>query len=121
MDTRKISGIFQILVGTGMIGIWLVSFANRAIPELESEVFRISMHILAELCTATLLLISGFSILMNKQPASSLFHVSMGALIYTLVASPGYFAQLNQWGVVSLFFVLLLICLALLIVQSPQE
>ena len=121
MNTLRISGIFQAFVGIGMIGIWMVSFAMGTITEVETEVIRISMHMMAELTTAILLLISGFSILLNKQFKSSLFHLSFGALIYTLIASPGYFAQLNQWGVVSLFLVLLVISLALLIIQSTQK
>lgn len=120
MNSLKLSGIFQALVGTGMIGFWMIALVRGGIPELETEAYRIAMHLMAELCTSLLLLISGYYILIKQQFRRSVFYVSMGALMYTLIASPGYFAHLDQWGIASLFLVLLAISLALLIIQSTQ-
>ena len=108
-NTLKVSGIFQIVVGSGMIGIWIVSFLKGTVPEIQTEPMRISMHFLAEMATATLLLVSGFTILLRKRLRETLFHISFGALFYTLIVSPGYFAQHDQWGTVTLFLVLLII------------
>ena len=120
MKTITLSGIFQALVGTGMIAFWMLAYVRGGIPELETEIFRISMHMMAELCTAILLLLSAFYILLKKQLKGSIFYFSMGALIYTLIASPGYFAQLDQWGIVSLFLVMLAISTALLVAQEKE-
>jgi uncharacterized membrane protein len=39
------------------------------------------------------------------------FLVSTGMLLYSVVASPGYFAQQGQWALVGMFGVLLLMAL----------
>jgi hypothetical protein len=118
VKTTRISGIFQLTVGAGMIGIWILNFVNGEIPQLQSEPWSIAMHILAEVVTAILLLISGLSILLRRFKMKSLYYLSYGALIYTLIASPGYFAQLSNWVAVALFLVLLFITLVLLLYEN---
>jgi hypothetical protein len=115
-----ISGIFQILVGSGMLAIWLSLFLTGEIPEFQTEIMGITAHLMAEGVTALMLLFSGFHILLKGRKMEVLFHISYGALIYTLIASPGYFAQTGQWGTASLFLVLLAITAALLVAQGKQ-
>lgn len=117
----KISGIYQILVGAGMLGIWILHFLRGEIPELQTEALRITAHLLAEGGTAIALMISGFFILLKGRRNDDLFNISFGALIYTLIASPGYFAQMAQWGMASVFLVLLTITVALLFAQDKHK
>ena len=106
-NTLKISGMFQLVIGAGMIGIWLVLFLSKQIPELQTAPFRIFMHILAEIVTASLLLISGSFILLKKYRHPIFYNLSFGMLIYTLIASQGHYAQQSDWGLVTLFFLML--------------
>ena len=117
----RISGIFQVLVGAGIWGIWVLSFLRGAIPELQSEPFRIAMHLLAEACTGSLLLLSGLGILLTGKKRTILFQVAMGALLYTLIASPGYFAQHGQWGAVGLFMGMLVLAVAFIVYQGRDR
>lgn len=117
----KISGIYQILLGAGMLGIWVLHVLRGEIPELQTEALRITAHLLAEGATAISLLISGFFILLKGRKSEALFNISFGALIYTLIASPGYFAQQAQWGMASLFLILLTITLAILVAQGKHK
>jgi hypothetical protein len=114
----KISGVYQVLTGAGMIGIWILNFWKGEIPELQTEPYRIAMHILAEAVTAIMLLVSGFHILMKGRKLPNLFNIASGALIYTLIASPGYFAQMSHWGAVAPFLVLLGFTVVLLILEN---
>jgi len=118
MKSTKISGIYQVVIGAGMIGIWILNFINGEIPELQTATWSIAMHILAEVVTAILLLISGLSILLKKHKMKTLFNIAFGALIYTLIASPGYFAQQSNWTAAALFLAMLIITLALLISEN---
>lgn len=111
----KIAGIFQTLVGAAMIGIWLMNFFSGGIPEFQTEPYSIAAHILAEMVTALLLLISGFSILIKKQKKQAIYYLAFGALLYTLIASPGYFAQLGDWGAVLLFTAMLVLTVFFLV------
>ena len=121
MKTEKLSGLYQVIMGIGMIGIWILNFVKGEIPELETEPYRIAMHILAEAVTACMLLVSGFSILLKGRKMKTLFNLASGALIYTLIASPGYFAQMSNWGGVVVFLALLVITIGLLLIEKVQH
>ena len=121
MNVLKISGIYQVVIGTGMAGIWFLHFLKGEVPELQTEPARIAMHLVAEAVTGLMLCISGFFILFTRKKMRQLFNISFGALIYTLIASPGYFAQNGQWGAVALFLVLLASAVGLLVIQGKDE
>ena len=111
----KISAIYQICIGIGMIGIWILLFITRQIPELQSEPIRIAMHILAEVTTGILLLISGLSILKKGLPHKTFYNLSCGALVYTLIASPGYYGSKGEWGVFTVFTIMLIISISFVV------
>jgi len=100
------SAVFAIVVGAGMIGQWAASFAARQIPELHSEPVRIWFHIAGEMATATALLTAGIALLAGARWASELYLIAAGMLLYTVIVSPGYFAQKGRWIWVGIFGVL---------------
>lgn len=85
--------IFAMVVGIGMLGMWAVSYYKNQIPELESEPIRIKFHLVAEFVTALMLVASGLGLLTNQTWAMHLYLVAIGMLFYTIIVSPGYFAQ----------------------------
>ena len=113
----KISGMFQLLMGLEILGVWTLILLQGEVPELVTEPWKIVMHILAELFTGSLLLISGLLILIRRRKHWT-FYLSLGALMYTLIASPGYYAHLKQWGMVAMFVALLLATILILIYQK---
>ena len=98
--------IFAIVVGFGMIGMWSVSYFSKQIPELETEPIRIKFHLAAEFTTAIILLIAGIGMITNQDWAVSTYLVAIGMLLYTVIVSPGYFAQKGQWAYVGMFAVI---------------
>jgi hypothetical protein len=120
-NTKYITGIFQVLTGVGILGIWIINVLKGAIPEFQTEAIRIAMHLLAEAFTGVLLLVSGLLILLKKRHNSALFYLSFGSLFYTLIASPGYFAQKGQWGIAALFLVLLLTTVVILAAKRADD
>ena len=103
------SAFFAIIVGVGMIGQWLISYASKKIPELDTEPIRIWFHIAGELATAMMLIVSGIGLFASAPWAPMLFLISMGMLFYTAIVSPGYFAQKGQWGWVLIFGVIIIL------------
>lgn len=104
--------IFAIVVGVGMVGMWSVSYFSNQIPELETEPLRIKFHLVGEFVTAISLLIAGIGMILNQDWARSVYLVAAGMLIYTVIVSPGYFAQRGQWAYIGMFAILLLLALA---------
>jgi len=105
----KFAGIFSILVGTGMIVQWSMSFLSRKIPELKTEPIRITFHIAAEMATAICLVTAGSALLLATVWGRNLFLVSMGMLFYTAIVSPGYFAQKGQWSWLVMFSAIIIL------------
>jgi hypothetical protein len=107
--------IFAIVVGMGMIGMWAVSYFTRQIPELEREPVRIKFHLAAEFITAFSLITAGIGLLAHQGWGLSAYLIATGMLLYTVIVSPGYFAQKGQWGYVVMFGVIMLLALASLV------
>ena len=101
------AAIFSILVGTGMIAQWTMSYITKQIPEVKTEPIRIGFHIAGEILTAIALICSGIGLLADWPWVPTLFFVSMGMLFYTAIVSPGYFAQRNERIWVYLFGILI--------------
>lgn len=84
-------------------------YLTDQIPELKTEPYRIAFHITGELLTAVLLIMAGVAVLTSLSWALPVYLVAIGMLIYTVIVSPGYFAQKRQWAWVVMFAVLLIL------------
>lgn len=118
---RKITAIYTILIGVSMISMWSMFYLQGAIPELETEPARIIMHIVAEFVTAIVLIIGGYGLLKFKKWGYDMYLLGTGALIYTLIQSPGYYIHLGERSFVLMFGVFILIALILLIIALPRR
>jgi hypothetical protein len=101
------AAIFATAVGVGMITQWTMSFASGRVPELQTEPIRILFHITAEAATALSLVVGGVGLLTGKSWGAAVCLVSLGMLIYSATASPGYFAQRGHWTWVLIFSALI--------------
>jgi len=123
MKIRKIAAAYSLLMGLSMFGMWTMFWIVGEIPELETEPIRIGMHLAAEFVTAVLLIAGGIALLKSWKHSINLFQFSMGMLIYTLIQSPGYFAEQGELAFVAMFTIFLLIAGILLIwsFKNPEE
>jgi hypothetical protein len=107
----KFAGIYAIVVGLMMVAQWSFFLITGKVPELQSEPIRLSFHLAAEFTTALGLLASGLGLLRKAAWASKGFLIFGGMLLYTVIVSPGYFAQQGQWIFVMMFGLLLVLAL----------
>jgi hypothetical protein len=103
----KFSGYYSIAVGLLMIGQWAFFLSVGAVVELQTEPIRIAFHLAGELLTAASLIAGGVGLLRGTAWGKWLSLTAAGMLAYTVVVSPGYFAQSGQWPLVGMFAVLL--------------
>lgn len=75
---------------------------------MEREPIRLAFHLAAEFATAALLIMGGTGLLLGKSWARFLSAVALGMLLYTVMVSPGYFAQSGQRARAAMFAALLL-------------
>ena len=116
MRIGKIAAVYSFIVGIAMIGMWTVFVLTGQVPELNTEPIRVSMHILGEIATALALLIGGYGMWTDKKWGLQAYMLSMGMLLYTLIVSPGYYAQsgsIAMVGMFAAFFVIALVFTAL--------
>ena len=105
------AALYAIFVGVMMIGQWAFSLLKGQVPELETEPIRIRFHLAAEFVTAAALILGGVGLLADSAWGSKLHLVAMGMLLYTVIVSPGYFAQKGEWPMVGMFAVVLILAL----------
>lgn len=119
----KYSAWFEIAVGILMVGQWSFFLAAGLVPELGTEPVRLSFHLAAEFLTAACLIAAGIALLRGKTWAQLFALFAAGMLAYTVVVSPGYFAQLGQWPLVGMFALLLVLDLvsAMSLLRSMKE
>lgn len=109
------AGAFAIVVGLGMVGQWALSLTKGRVPELETEPIRIGFHLAAEFATALALLVSGIGLLAGCAWSRYAYLVAVGMLLYTVIVSPGYFAQQGNWAMPALFTLILVLALVSLV------
>lgn len=121
---RKFVSVYALLMGLCMMLMWTFFLFSGSVPELDSRPIEILFHLFAEFSTAIVLIISAILSLKSKPISRSLLLVALGMLLYTLMVSPGYYTQLNNWGFVgmfSIFLVLGIIAIVELIRTAPSS
>ena len=120
----KFTSLYCIIVGLLMLAQWIFFIAAGQVPELQTEPIRIGFHLAAEVATALALIFSGAALLRKRAWGRSAAMIALGMLLYTVIVSPGYFAQQGVWALVGMFALLLaldLVCLRLLITDTQER
>jgi hypothetical protein len=112
-----ISGIYAIVMGIGIIGLWIMLVRANQVPELKTEPVAIKFHITAEIIMGILLLLSGIFLLIGLSWAPNFFVLAMGLVIYAVINSAGYYGQRKQWSFVIMFGIILIISVSLVILN----
>jgi len=100
---RRYAMVFALAIGIGMIGWWTLVLSTGQVPEVRTEPIRLAFHLAAEGLTALALIAAGAGLAMRRSWARTVYLIALGLLFYTVVVSPGYFAQLGKWPLVGMF------------------
>ena len=121
MNLRKVAAVFAVVVGAMMFAQWAFFIATGEVTELETEPTRISFHLAAESLTAAVLIVSGLALIWQKDWAFPVFMLALGMLSYTVVVSPGYFAQDGEFALVGMFVILWVLTMAFVLLGIREE
>jgi peptidoglycan/LPS O-acetylase OafA/YrhL len=118
----KLLGWFLLVVGTAIAGLWIVLLSTGQVPEVDEDRVDIWFHIAAELATAALLVAAGVMVLRRRPSGRTVAAFALGALAYTSVNSPGYYAESGDHAMVALFglLTLVVILVAILLVRADR-
>ena len=106
------SAWYSLAVGVLMLAQWGFFLATGQVSELQTEPVRIGLHLAAEAVTAVALIAAAVSLFGRRPWAPKLGLLANGMLFYTVLASPGYYAQQSEWLLVGMFAALLILTLA---------
>ena len=112
-----ISGIYAIIIGIGIIGLWTMLRLTKQVPELKTEPIAIKFHMTAEMIMGGLSLLSGILLLIRLSWAPYLFILAMGLVIYAVINSAGYYGQKKQGAFVLMFAIILIATVSLVILN----
>lgn len=106
---KKAAGFYSILLGISIIGLWVMLLTTGNVPELRTEPINIYFHLTSEFLMAVLLLISGIGILKKLTWGNPMFILSNGLVIYSVINSAGYFGNSDEWAMVIMFMIILVL------------
>jgi peptidoglycan/LPS O-acetylase OafA/YrhL len=118
---RRITASYGVIVGVMMIAQWTGFIIMGEVGELESEPIRIAFHLAAELSTAMAPIIGSVGLVKRLNWGYPAFLVSQGMLAYTIIISPGYFAQDGELLFVGMFAVLWVMTIAVVVTAVKNE
>ena len=87
-----------------MLAWWALAIRQGALRRPDRTPGEIRLHLAAELLTAAVLLVGGIQLGLGEGAGPAV--VGLGMLLYTVVASPGYFVARGEWPPVVMFAVL---------------
>lgn len=96
---------FELIAGLGIVGLWTMLLVTRRVPEIQDQDRAIWFHLVAEYLLGLLLIASGSLLLVvGGEPwVRVLAGVAIGAMLYSTINSPGYYARDGEWGAVAGF------------------
>jgi len=121
MKIKTLAAFFAIFVGISIIGVWTMLYITGSIPELNTEPIRIWMHLVAEMTTGIVLILGAYGLLRNKRWGYNVYLISMGMLIYTLIVSPGYYAEKGDYLFVGIFIIMAFFAIILIIASLLKK
>ena len=121
MKIKSLAAYFAIFVGISIIGVWTMLYITGSIPELNTEPIRIWMHLIAEMTTGIVLILGAYGLLRNKRWGYNTYLISMGMLIYTLIISPGYYAEKGNYLFVGIFIIMAFLAIMLIIASLIKK
>ena len=117
MRGSKFASIYAVAVGALMIIMWSFFIVSGQVPEFQTKPEEILLHIVAEMLTALLLLVSGVLVLRRITWGNLTLLVAIGMLFYTMIVSPGYYIQNGAGAFVVMFALLLALGIVAAVVQ----
>lgn len=117
MKIRYVVEGYSLLVGLMMAGMWTAFILMGQVPELETRPTEIAFHLAAEFLTAFSLLAGGMGLLLRRPWGYAVNMAGLGMLAYTVVVSPGYYAERGDYAFVFMFAALMVLTLSFIVIS----
>jgi peptidoglycan/LPS O-acetylase OafA/YrhL len=117
MEVRRVVAAYSLLIGVMMAAMWTVSALTGQIPEVKESPKEIAFHLAAEFVTAFALVVGGLGLATRRPWGFTVNLVALGMLAYTVIVSPGYYAQTGEYAFVGMFAVLIVLTVVFIVLS----
>lgn len=117
MRVRVVVAAYSLVVGIMMLVMWSVFAVTDQIPEIEERPKEIAFHLAAEFLTAFALIAGGAGLSLRRGWAFGVNMAALGMLAYTVVVSPGYYAETGDYAFVGMFAALMALTLVFIVLS----
>lgn len=121
MRTRVVVAAYSLVIGIMMLAMWSVFAVTDQIPEIEERPKEIAFHLAAEFLTAFALMAGGAGLLLRRGWAFGANMVALGMLGYTVVVSPGYYAETGDYAFVGMFAALMVLTMVFIVLSVTRR
>jgi hypothetical protein len=118
MKLDKIIAAFLIITGSCVSFMWAFLLSTGGIPELKTNPAGITLHMIADFTMALLLISGGVLLILRHKKRNSLYFLSSGMLIYSVVNSAGYYLKPGGSAFVLLFSIIASLSVMFLILKN---
>jgi hypothetical protein len=113
MNKARPLAIYELAIGVFMLCLWSFFLITGNIPEYNNRPTEFSFHLVVEVCTALMLIISSLRVLFTKGHGEGMLLLATGMLFYALLNSSGYYAEIANTGFILLFILMLAVAIYL--------
>ncbi len=106
---NKVLGWYFIVVGIGIVALWLMLIVSDQVPELQTEPAAITFHIIVECLMAVAAITAGTLTLKNHKWSVEALLFASGMILYSVINSSGYYAESGEYAMIVLFSLLLVL------------
>jgi hypothetical protein len=118
LSASNFVGIYSVLIGLMMIGMWVSLLLAKQVPELKPASYApklIAYHLIAEILTGIVLIVSGVGLFLGSDWSRILSAISLGMLLYSVINSPGKYAHENNLPMVAIFTIITILTVVAII------
>lgn len=115
---NKIIGIYSLVLGIAIIGMWLMILSGTTLPEGRTE---LSFHLASEFLMATFCIVSGILILRRKHPGRLFNMAALGMMIYSVLNAAGYYGERGEKAAMIMFIVVTFLTFVVFMLHFPEE
>jgi len=111
MKKDTIISIIYVVIGIGIIGLWIMLITTNQVPEFETEPTSIVFHITIECIMGIFSILCGLWLFQKRKHFKELILFTNGLLGYSVVNSSGYYVELGEYAMIIMFTFILLFTL----------
>jgi hypothetical protein len=115
---NRIIGIYSLVLGIAIIGMWLVILSGTTLPEGRTE---LSFHLASEFLMAAFCIVSGILVLRRKHPGRLFNMAALGMMIYSVLNAAGYYGERGEKAAMIMFIVVAFLSLVVFMLHFPAE